>query len=70
MLDAVEWTEVVADQNAEFSPDLPFATHEGVLRIAGTQLRCYRLNDGRAIFNADDIHELLGSVVLTTSGGA
>jgi hypothetical protein len=36
------------------SDDLPFATHEGILEIAGLQLRCYRLNTGEAIINSDD----------------
>ena len=34
---------------------LPFATHSGVLEIAGHSLRCYRLSDGRAVFAADDL---------------
>jgi hypothetical protein len=33
---------------------LPYATHSGVLDLCGHTLRCYRLSDGRAIFDADD----------------
>jgi hypothetical protein len=52
MLDAVEWQATAAQPN----PDgLPYATHSGVLRIGEISLRCYRLNDGRAVFDADDI---------------
>lgn len=59
MLDGVQWQEI--DHGAENDSDgLPFATHEGVLEIAGVKLRCYRLSDGRSIFNADDIAELFG----------
>ncbi len=35
--------------------DLPQATHEGKLTIGGLTMRVYRLDDGRAIINADDM---------------
>lgn len=35
---------------------IPYVTHQGVLDIAGFSLRCYRLNDGRAIIDRDDFH--------------
>lgn len=34
--------------------DLPHVTHEGAFTIFGKTLRCYRLSDGSAVFNADD----------------
>jgi hypothetical protein len=52
MLDTVDWQLVPRRQHAAGS-DL-YATHAGVLEIVGTRLRCYRLNDGRAVFDADD----------------
>jgi hypothetical protein len=60
MLDGVEWREADPVQQEGESDGLPYATHEGVLEIAGVKLRCYRLNTGQAIFNADDIAELFG----------
>ena len=62
-LDGVQWR--AAGPRSDSGDGLPWATHEGVFDIAGVQLRCYRLNDGRAIFNAEDFHaffnELLAS---------
>jgi hypothetical protein len=52
-LDAVNW--VVLD-NKPGSRGLPYATHSGVLSIGNFELRCYRLNDGRAILHADDVN--------------
>jgi predicted solute-binding protein len=52
MLDAVKWT--ATDQTPD-SSDLPFATHAGVLTIGDKALRCYRLNTGEAVFDADDV---------------
>lgn len=30
------------------------ATHEGVWRIGGVEIKCYRLNNGEAVVDADD----------------
>lgn len=38
---------------------LPYPTHSGVLEIVGRKLRCYRLNTGEAIFDADDFNAFL-----------
>ena len=54
LLDGVVWKQVsgeVVDQD----DGIPYATHEGVLEVGGLSLRCYRLSDGRAVFNADDL---------------
>lgn len=39
---------------------LPVATHEGVLNLAGFPLRCYQLNNGMRVFDADDLQKLFG----------
>lgn len=39
--------------------DLPYATHSGVLELFGHKLRCYRLSDGRAIFEQNDFIQFL-----------
>ena len=56
MLDAVAW-EVLPPQEES---DLPYATHAGVLHIGEYSLKCYRLSDGRAIFDADDFLRFWG----------
>lgn len=58
-LEQVEWiaTEAIDENSAE---GLPMATHSGVLKIGGFDLRCYRLNDGRAIFDAEDVQRFFG----------
>lgn len=60
MLDGVQWVENTFPPNHE--ENIPWATHEGVLEILGTKLRCYRLSTGQAVFNADDINALFGVV--------
>ncbi len=37
-----------------------YPTHEGVLNLAGHELRCYILNTGERIFNAEDVEKFLG----------
>ncbi len=59
ILDSVKFTEVPPPPEPG---DLPFVTHEGDLTIAGHCMRCYRLSDGRAIINADDMHAFFGAV--------
>jgi hypothetical protein len=56
MLANVKWqaTDVVPQTD-----DLPYATHSGVFEIMGHKLRCYRLNTGQAIFDADDFQEFI-----------
>lgn len=52
LLQRVEWQPTGAAQG---SGDLPYATHQGVLQIGDISLRCYRLNDGLALIDADDM---------------
>jgi hypothetical protein len=51
MFNGVEWipTEPPTDTQG-----LPYPTHFGVMDIMGNPFRCYRLNTGEAIINADD----------------
>lgn len=60
ILDQVQFTAVPAP--AEHDGKLPFVTHEGTLEIFGRELRCYRISDGRAIINADDLRKFLGTI--------
>lgn len=59
MMDRLDWTPVQgAEQERETG--LPYATHTGIFMIGDIQLRCYRLNTGQAIINAEDMHHLFG----------
>lgn len=59
LLNEVEWKETENAENVAMADDgIPWATHSGVLTILGAQLRCYRLNTGQAIFDADDVAAL------------
>ena len=66
LLDGVTWQQ--AERQPDIPDGLPWATHEGVLEIAGNKLRCYRLSDGRAIFNAEDIHAFFGETLSANAG--
>jgi len=52
MMSRVDWKKFDLQQT---DGDMPYATHSGILEIAGMDLRVYRLNDGRAIIDADDM---------------
>lgn len=60
MMEMVEWRETgaVGDQSG-----LPWATHEGVFQIGEASLRCYRLNTGQAILNAEDMQAFFGDLL-------
>lgn len=62
LLDSVEWTLVDVREHDRID-GLPYTTHEGVLEIVGHKLRCYRLNTGEAIFNAEDVHAFFGEAL-------
>lgn len=58
MLDGLEWKEVPPPVVIDHGDgDVPYATHSGVLEIAGKSLRCYRLSNGQAVFHADDLND-------------
>lgn len=56
MLDRVEW---VAVPPPDGGTSLPYATHVGELSFVGSTLRCYQLNNGMRVFDADDIAAFL-----------
>lgn len=53
LLNAVEWTET--DHAEHEHGDGLYATHEGVLWMGDVSLRCYTLNNGARVFDADDV---------------
>jgi hypothetical protein len=60
LMDAAPWTVVENPDKGDGS--LPYVTHHGALTIAGLSLRCYQLNDGRRIFDAEDMRPLLDAL--------
>lgn len=62
IMNTVEWKPIESDSALPVRDDLPYATHSGVLNIFGLDLKCYRLSDGRAVFDADDINRFFGGL--------
>lgn len=62
MLAGVEW-EPTERAGEGVQNGLPYATHSGVLDVFGAKLRCYRLNTGQAVFDADDVKEFFGGLI-------
>lgn len=60
MMDAVDWKPCEAPGT---DPGIPYATHKGEMHIAGLRLRCYRLNTGQAIIDADDVNNFFGGLI-------
>lgn len=48
------------------SDAIPEATWEGEINIAGVTIRCYVLDNGMRIFNADDIEKFFNSAIEPT----
>lgn len=57
ILEKVEWTIIEGPHTGE-----RHATHEGAFDFAGHRLRCYRLNTGEAVFNADDFEDFMAAL--------
>lgn len=56
MLDAVTWEQLPAPaEDAD-----TYATHQGILTIDEFQFRCYVLNDGRRLLDAEDMQKFFG----------
>lgn len=53
LINAVEMTPLPPQDPAE-ALELPYATHEGYLQIGDISIRCYQLNDGRRLLDAND----------------
>lgn len=56
LLDALSWEPIPEAHPGD--DGMPYATHRGVLELRELRLRCYTLNDGRRIFDADDVARL------------
>lgn len=58
----VDWSTV--DWQPLTAPDsestLPYATHEGVLRVGDFDLKCFQLSNGQRVFDLNDVERLFG----------
>jgi hypothetical protein len=61
ILDGVEWVE--AEGDAPSNSNLPHVTHSGVLKIGDHSLKCFRLSNGQAVFDADDFENFFRETV-------
>lgn len=66
MLDAVDWK---VNENPPAQSDISYATHEGILDIGGFKMRCYRLNTGENILNAEDVERFFGAEIVNEELG-
>ena len=63
MLDGVTWVQAGDKPDGPDNHDgVPYATHEGVLDIMGHKMRCYRLNTGITVFDADDLSAMFSDL--------
>lgn len=53
MLDSIEWRERPKPASVK-DGDL-YATHEGTLTMFGKELKCYTLNNGMRVFEAESL---------------
>lgn len=60
MLDKINWIQY--EDEERHNSELPYATHSGVLKIGDIELKCYRLNNGMAVFDADDIENFFDNL--------
>lgn len=58
MMNAVEWQPVEGEMVAD--DGLPYATHTGVLNIGGFAFKCYQLNTGQRLIDAEDMERFFG----------
>lgn len=73
-LDGLAWKTSLSESEIEkrqeqFASDgILYATHEGQLEIFGSTIRCYQLNDGQRVFDADDLARIVGGMTEADDG--
>lgn len=60
MLDKIDWIKY--EDEERHNSELPYAIHSGILRIGDIKLKCYRLNNGMAVFDADDVEKFFDNM--------
>jgi hypothetical protein len=60
MLNSITWVPV---ENATPTADgIPYATHSGVLKVAGMTLRVYQLDDGTRVIEQSDLRAFFAAM--------
>lgn len=62
LMGEIPW-ELIEAQPTAANGDLPHATHQGIFLFSGQKIRCYRLSNGEAIFDADDFQDVFGEIL-------
>jgi hypothetical protein len=50
----------VAGRSDDIDTGIPYVTHEGVLQLAGCELRVFQLSNGKRVISAKDVHKMFG----------
>lgn len=56
MLDNLQWKKLEINTDAHSGL---YATHESVLHFCGSEIKCYRLNNGMRVLDANDVDKFL-----------
>ena len=56
LLDDVKWKEI----HHESPPNIPYATHEGVLYLGVFKFKVYQLSDGQRVIDEEDLKKFFG----------
>ena len=57
LLDQVEWKGM---PHSDSTGELPYATHEGVMRIGDFDFKCYQLNNGQRVISKESLETFFG----------
>ena len=57
LLDQVEWKETPETESVE---GLPYATHEGVMRVGDFEFKCYQLSNGTRVISKESMEAFFG----------
>lgn len=56
LLDEVEWEAVPIEKGES---ELPYVTHQGIMRLGNLELKVLVLNDGRRIIEEEDMNKFM-----------
>lgn len=60
IFDGLTWTAIPGAAGVGDDDGIPYATHQGVISLAGFELTVFQLNNGQRVFSADDLQKLFG----------
>lgn len=61
-MDAVKWKVIPKYELLSSEETGIYATHQGWFEIAGYRIKCYQLNDGTRVFDADSLAGLFNGM--------